>query len=152
MVVNTLNSAGLPCRGWARGNVPATDQRGSIVHASTVDLDEAYLVGRQAAFIAAHEGSGFMATIIREAGPAYRVRYDKVPLVEVANSERRFPEDWITPSRTDVTDEFLRYARPLMGEDWPRVPLVGGRQRFARLAPVYADKKLPDYVPESYRE
>jgi 6-phosphofructokinase 1 len=152
VVVNTLNGAGLPCRGWARGNVPATDQRGSIVHASTVDLDEAYLVGRQAAFIAVEDGSGFMATLLREPGPAYRVRYDKVPLDKVASSERVFPKDWIAASRTDVTEAFVAYARPLIGEDWPSVPLVGGLQRFARLKPVYADKKLPDYVPESYRE
>ena len=29
-----------------------------------------------------------MATILREPGPIYNVRYDKVPLAEVANSER----------------------------------------------------------------
>lgn len=151
VVVNYLNGAGLPCRGLARGNVPATDQRGSIIHASTVDLEEAYLVGRQAALIAVEEGSGFMATILREPGTTYRVRYDKVPLEMVANSERAFPQAWIADSGTDVTDEFLSYARPLIGEEWPRVPLAGGLQRFARLKPVFAEKKLPDYVPESYR-
>lgn len=151
IVVNHLNRIGLPCRGTARGNVPGTDQRDSVIHASTVGSDEAYLVGRQAACIAARDGSGFMATILREPGPGYRVRYDKVPLEAVANSERSFPEGWITPSRTDVTDEFLQYARPLVGNDWPSVPLVDGLQRFARLAPVFADKKLPDYRPQAYR-
>jgi len=152
VVVNYLNRAGLVRRGLARANVPGTDQRDSIICASTVDLDEAYLVGRQAALIAVENGSGYMATILREGGPDYRVRYDKVPLTIVANSERRFPEAWIAPSRTDVTDEFLDYVRPLVGNDWPSVPLVRGLQRFARLAPLFADKKLPEYVPQGYRD
>jgi 6-phosphofructokinase 1 len=79
------------------------------------------------------------------------VRYDKVPLEKVANSERHFPAAWIAPDRTDVTDEFVRYARPLIGDDWPAVPLVDGRQRFARLEPIFAEPKLPKYVPQAHR-
>jgi 6-phosphofructokinase len=152
IVVNHLNDVGLACRGSARGNIPGTDQRDSIIHASTVDLDEAYRVGRQAVYIAARDGSGFMATILREPGPTYRVRYDKVPLQAVANSERSFPDAWIAGSRTDVTDEYLEYARPLIGEDWPSVPMIGGRQRFAQLKPTFADRRLPGYVPQAYRD
>jgi len=44
IVVNYLNSVGLAARGSARGNVPGTDQRHNMIYASTVDLDEAYLV------------------------------------------------------------------------------------------------------------
>jgi 6-phosphofructokinase 1 len=131
--------------------VPGTDQRDSIIYASAVDLEEAYQVGRQAAIIAVEEGSGYMATILREPGPIYRVRYDKVPLEVVANSERTLPANWIAPSRTDVTDEFVRYARPLMGEDWPSVPLVAGLQRFTRFKPAFAEKQLAEYAPQAYR-
>ncbi len=151
IVVNHFNQIGLPCRGSARGNVPGTDQRHSIIHASTVDLDEAYEVARHAVVIAAENESGYMATILREPGPGYRVRYDKVALDLVANSERSFPQEWIAPSRTDVTDDFLKYAMPLVGDDWPGVPLEGGLQRFARLRPVYAETRLEEYVPEAYR-
>ena len=151
VVVNHLNGVGLACRGLARGNVPGTDQRDSIINASKVDLDEAYLVGHQAVAVAVEHGSGYMATILREPGSSYHALYDKVPLEAVANSERSFPAAWIAPSRTDVTDEFVDYARPLVGSEWPSVPLVGGLQRFARLKPVFADKTLPAYVPQSYR-
>jgi 6-phosphofructokinase 1 len=92
-----------------------------------------------------------MATILREPGPIYHVRYDKVPLELVANSEREFPRAWITPDKADVTDEFLAYVRPLIGEDWPSIPLVNGLQRFARLEPIYADRLLPEYTPQAYR-
>ena len=151
IVVNYLNEVGLAALGAARGNVPGTDQRDSIIYASTVDLEEAYRVGQKAVLIAVEDGSGYMATILREPGPVYRVRYDKVPLEAVANSERTFPAAWIAPSRTDVTDDFVCYARPLIGDDWPSIPLVAGRQRFARLKPVFAEKHLPAYVPQAYR-
>ena len=114
-VVNYLNEVGLAAKGAARGNVPGTDQRHSMAYASTVDLDEAYRVGQKAVELAAAGQSGFMATILREPGPIYSVRYDKVPLAEVANSERTFPKQWIAPSGCDVTDDFVRYAKPLVG-------------------------------------
>ncbi|MFL7793715.1 MAG: 6-phosphofructokinase, partial [Anaerolineae bacterium] len=75
-----------------------------------------------------------------------------VDLEQVANSERAFPESWIASSRTDVTDDFVRYARPLIGEDWPSVPLVNGLQRFTRFEPIFAEQKLAKYVPQAYRE
>jgi 6-phosphofructokinase len=151
VVVNFLNERGLPARGAARGNTPGTDQRHNMIYASTVDLEEAYRVGQKAAQIAAQDGSGYMSTLLREPGPIYNVRYDKVPLELVANSERSFPEAWIADNRLDVTDAFVHYARPLIGDSWPAIPLVNGRQRFARLQPIFAGKRLPDYVPEAAR-
>jgi 6-phosphofructokinase 1 len=90
-----------------------------------------------------------MATILREPGFIYNVRYDKVPLEMVALSERSFPEKWLTRSRYDVTDDFISYVRPLIGEDWPSVPVINGRQRFANLEMKFVSKKLPDYIPEA---
>jgi len=151
MVVNYLNEAGLPVNGTARSNVPGTHQRHDIAYASTVDLDEAYAVGQKAALLAGEGESGYMATILREPGPIYNVRYDKVPLELVANSERAFPADWIAPRGTDVTDEFVKYAKPLIGSDWPSVPLVDGLLRFARLEPIFAEQTLRKYVPQAQR-
>ncbi|HOU14839.1 MAG TPA: diphosphate--fructose-6-phosphate 1-phosphotransferase [Anaerolineae bacterium] len=152
IVVNYLNEVGLAARGSARGNVSGTDQRHSMVYASTVDLEEAYRVGQKAVQIAAEVGGGYMSTILRQPGELYQVTYDKVPLELVANSERTFPEAWLTPSRTDVTDDFLRYARPLIGDSWPTIPLLNGLQRFTRFAPVFAEQKLPIYTPQAYRD
>ncbi|NLG51952.1 MAG: diphosphate--fructose-6-phosphate 1-phosphotransferase [Chloroflexi bacterium] len=151
LLVNYLNQVGLPVHGSARGNVPGTHQRHDIAYASTVDLAEAYAVGQKAALLAAEGESGYMSTILRNPGSIYSVRYDKVPLEQVANSERTFPKGWITPDGTDVTDEFIAYARPLIGEDWPSIPLVDGRQRFARLKPLFAEQRLLEYLPQAYR-
>ena len=150
IVVNYLNEVGLAARGSARGNVPGTDQRHNMIYASTVDMQEAYKVGQKAAWIAAEEGSGYMATILRKPGAIYSVYYDKVRLELVANSERSLPAEWIAESGTDVTDEFVRYARPLIGDDWPSIPMVDGRQRFAQIKPVMAEQKLPAYEPQAY--
>jgi len=151
VVVNYLNEVGLSARGAARGNVPGTDQRHNMIYASTVDMEEAYKLGQQAVHIAGQDGSGYMSTILREPGSIYRIRYDKVPLERVANSERQFPVAWITPNRIDVTDGFVHYARPLIGDNWPTIPLVDGRQRFARLEHICAPQKLPAYVPQAHR-
>lgn len=148
LVVNHLNRAGLKAKGSARGQVPGTDQRDSMIYASTVDLTEAYKIGQNAVVIAVEHGSGFMSTILRRPGPVYSVDYDKVPLKTVANSERIFPEKWLAANRVDVTDEFISYAKPLIGEEWVSVPLIGGLQRFSRLKKIFAKKKLPVYMPQ----
>ena len=151
-LVNYLNKVGLAAKGAARGNVPGTDQRSSMAYASTVDLDEAYRAGQMAAELAARGESGYMATILRNPGSVYSVRYDKAPLVQVANSERRFPASWVTPDKTDVTDGFVRYAKPLVGEGMVSLPMIDGRQRLTRFQPVFAAQKLAAYVPEADRQ
>lgn len=152
VIVNHLNQVGIKARGAARGQVPGTDQRDTIIYASTVDLDEAYKIGQNAVVIAVDHGSGYMSTLLRRPGFVYDVDYDKVSLELVANSEREFPEAWIAENRIDVTDDFIRYARPLIGEDWVSVPMINGRQRFSSFDKVFAETKLPAYQPEAYEE
>ena len=150
-MVNYLNRHGLPAKGSARGQTYGTDQRDTAIYASVVDLDEAYRVGQKAVLLGVEGQGGYMSTILRDPGLIYNVRYDKVPLGDVANSERTFPAEWLSKDKGDVTDDFLRYATPLIGEDWPSVPLLMGRQRFAQLKPVFAEKKLTAYLPEADR-
>ena len=150
-LVNHLNDVGLPARGLARGQVPGTEQRDAILYASPVDLDEAYSVGVVAVELAAAGESGYMVTIRRAQCTPYRAEYGKIPLEEVAGKDRPFPEMWISDTKTDVTDKFVYYTRPLLGEDQVSVSLVGGRLRFARLKEIFAPKRLPKYVPAAYR-
>ena len=152
LVVNYLNKVGLAAKGAARGNVSGTDQRHAMAYASSVDLEEAYKSGQEAALLASRGESGFMSTILRNAGTIYSVRYDKVPLTEVANSERTFPAKWISDDGMDVTDDFVRYAKPLVGEDMISLPMIDGRQRLTRFKPTYAAQKLPSYVPQADRK
>ena len=150
-VVNYLNANGLAASGAARCNVPGTDQRHSMAFASTVDLEEAYYAGQKACLLAANHESGYMANILRSPGDIYNVYYDKAPLSEVANSERTFPTEWISENGFDVTDEFVKYAKPLVGEGMVSIPMIDGRQRMTRLEPIYATQKLEAYVPQAKR-
>ena len=151
-VVTYLNNNGLKARGDAHGQVSGTDQRSMAIYASTVDIEEAYQVGRHAVEIAVSDGTGWMSTILRKPGDQYEAYYDKVPLKDVANSERSFPENWLTENRIDVTEDFVKYARPLIGEEWPPVPVENGLQRFARFKQIFAEKSLSEYTPEAYED
>lgn len=151
-VVNYLNKVGLKAKGSARGNVPGTDQRHSMAYASTVDLDEAYRAGELCAQLAATGQTGYMASILRKPGPIYNAYFDKAPLEQVANSERFFPKQWITAAGNDVTDDFIRYAKPLVGEGMLSLPMIDGRQRLTRLKPIFAEQKLAKYIPQADRK
>lgn len=150
-VVNYLNSVKLKARGYANCQVPGVLQRCTAVHRSEVDVQEAYEVGLHAAEMAAAGKSGCMATILREPGPVYRVRYSEVPLRVVANSERFLPQSWIAGNRIDVTDDFICYARPLIGDGIAPLEFEHGILRFARLQRKMVAQKCPGYVPVGMR-
>lgn len=151
VVVNHLNEHGIGARGQITGQSPGVLQRSTSIFASTVDLAEATEVGRKAVDLAIADGSGYMATILRRSENRYRPVYDKVPLGIVANSQRYLPKGWIDTSGIDVTDDFVDYARPLIGESWPQISIVDGLQRFARIERVFESKLLPDYLPVLFR-
>ena len=129
-------------RGIARSERPGTRQRREIAYVSEVDKEEAYQVGAYAAKLALDGENGFMSTIIRKPGNVYNITYDKVPLNVVANSEREFPKEWITLNRVDVSDDFINWALPLIGEPLPR---------FAKFKEIFVPKKCNKYVPTAYR-
>lgn len=151
IVVNHLNQVGLKARGQATGQVPGVLQRSTSIYRSQVDVDEAYAVGSHAVSVAMTNGTGYMATLLREPGAAYKIRYAHVPLRAVANSERFLPKSWISADGIDVTDDFIDYARPLIGDGWPDIPLENGLQRFARLDSTRIEKICPAYTPVGLR-
>ena len=149
-VTNYLNKNGLKARGQATGQMPGVLQRGCSIHASKVDVEEAYNVGRKAVQIAMEDGTGYMATTLRKKQDKYEAYFDKVKLEVVANSERFLPDSWIAPGGIDVTDDFLKYAQPLIQGGWPDIKIENGLQRFARLDVKFVDKKLAEYKPQAF--
>jgi hypothetical protein len=150
--VNYLNASGLAVRGQATGQVPGVIQRSVSMCASKVDISEAREVAHHAVEVALSDGTGWMATILREPGSAYKARFDKVKLETVANSSRFLPSSWITKDGLDVTDDFIRYAAPLIGDGDPEAPVENGLQRFARLDIKFVPRKCPQYVPVRFRK
>jgi len=93
---------------------PDICQQSAMHFASKVDLEEAYLVGREAVKSALGGKSGYMITIIREKGRVYKRRTSRAKLSLVANMEKRVPRGWINREGNFVTRKFIEYVRPLI--------------------------------------
>lgn len=93
---------------------PDICQQSAVHFASQVDMEEAYLVGKEAVKLALKGKSGYMITIKREKGKVYKGRASAAKLSLVANMEKRVPLGWITKKGNFVTKEFIEYVRPLI--------------------------------------
>ena len=151
VVVNYLNNIKLAVRGQATGQVPGVLQRITSAHRSVVDEKEAYEVGSYAVEMANKYGTGLMATILRSKGEKYSPVYSNVSLKTVSNSQRFLPKTWISKDGIDVTDDFINYAYPLVGDCWPTIPVEKSLQRFAKINSSIVEKKLKDYIPVKMR-
>jgi ATP-dependent phosphofructokinase / diphosphate-dependent phosphofructokinase len=117
----------------ARIDKPSYLQRSFGTMISSVDREEAYMVGRAAVRAAAGGHTDVMVALERAPGAEYMVKTGLAPLAEVANFERTVPTEYINEQGNGVTPAFIEYARPLIGE-----PLM----RYARLAKVSVPKIL----------
>ena len=154
LVVSYLNKHGLPVRGQATGQIPGVIQRCTSICRSEVDELEAYEVGRHAVKIAVEDGTGYMATILRDyTAKDYRIFYDKAPMEAIANSARGLPVEWISKNGIDVTDEYIDYAMPLIGHDARALPMEGegGLPVFSELDYALLTRLCPEYIPVNYR-
>ena len=153
-IVSYLNKRGLPVRGNATGQIPGVMQRNTGICRSEVDEREAYEAGRHAVSVALKDGTGYMATILRDySATGYKVYYDKVRMEVIANSARGLPAEWITDDGLDVTDAYIEYAMPLIGEEPRALPIAspGGLPDFARLDIRMIEKKCVEYLPVNFR-
>lgn len=107
----------------SRAEKPGLLGRASIPYASPTDREEAYAVGRFAVESALKGESGCMVAIDAVREPAYSSSLSLVPLDKVANVEKKFPLEWIVDGN-QISDEFFRYADPLMGGGFPEYALL----------------------------
>lgn len=114
---------------------PGTMQRSSGLCISDVDCQEAYMVGREAVRQAVGGTSGYMVTLVREPGAAYRCSTGLAPLEEVATVEKLLPDEFINEEGNFVTDAFKEYTRPLMGGPLPDYVTLAAHRVSKRLSP-----------------
>jgi 6-phosphofructokinase 1 len=89
-------------------------QRSFLGCISKSDSEEARAVGQKAVqFAAIHGKDGSIA--IKRVGD-YAVNYELVPLESVAAKTRHMDDSFINAEGNNVTAEFFRYGRPLIGE------------------------------------
>ena len=84
---------------------------------SRTDAEEAFFAGA-AAVRAALESGVTKGTIgiLREEGRAYRVAYAARPIADAAKETRSLPREFIAKNGHDVTQAFIDYARPIVGD------------------------------------
>ncbi len=98
----------------SRSEKPGLLGRTSVALMSEVDRAEAELAGAQAVKSAVEGQTGFMVGFAAAREPEYSCETMLIPLEQVANAEKTFPLEWITPG--GVSDEFRAYCLPLIGE------------------------------------
>ncbi|MBP9003145.1 MAG: 6-phosphofructokinase [Candidatus Hydrogenedentes bacterium] len=89
-------------------------QRSFLGCVSEVDQREAREVGEKAAHYAIWHNVDGSVAIKREGD--YAVSYFLTPLETVARHSTSMPDAFINEAGNDVTDAFIRYARPLVGQ------------------------------------
>jgi ATP-dependent phosphofructokinase / diphosphate-dependent phosphofructokinase len=104
-----------------RFDKPGTIQRMAIAYVSSTDRAEAELVGRQAVRLAASGESGVMVSLERGAGSKYTIATGTAPLETVANEQRRLPAAFVNEDGNGLTQAFVDYATPLIGEPLPEM-------------------------------
>jgi len=104
--------------------------------ASGVDIEESFMAGQAAVQYAAEGVTDKMVGFERvEDGGQYACRIKLFELAEVANTEKKVPREWITPSGDGVTEAFIRYALPLIQGESP-LCREDGLPRFVHLKKV----------------
>ncbi len=88
-------------------------QRSFLGCVSEVDQVEARTVGEKAAYYAIRHGLDGSVAMKRTGN--YAISYFLTPLETVARFTNNLPDAYINEAGNDVTEEFIRYARPLVG-------------------------------------
>lgn len=100
----------------ARSEKPGLLQRCSFTYASPIDVEEAFIAGSEAAKAALAGISEVMVGFERVSTKPYVMQTKLVPIEKVMLTERVFPESFMTPDKTFVTDQFIDWVKPLVGE------------------------------------
>ena len=106
--------------------------------ASETDIEESYMAGKVAVENAVNGINGRMIGFERGIKDGkYACRTKLIPLMEVANVEKKIPREWINEAGNYVNHQFIEYALPLIQGE-PDLPKEDSLPRFARLKKIIA--------------
>jgi len=116
-------------------------QRAARHVASSVDVEQAYAVGKAAVELAAKGRTAVMPVIVRKSDRPYRWTIGVAELKDISNREKKVPRDFITEDGFGITARCRRYLAPLIqGEDPP--PFRNGLPVYVKLRNIPVKKKL----------
>ena len=105
-------------------------QRCSSSMLSKTDQKEAIASGAYGVKAALNGASGKMVAFERLDGDDYQIDYVLKDVNVICNQEKCVPATWITADGSNVTEDFIRYARPLIQGE-VTVPTEDGVPKFA---------------------
>lgn len=105
-------------------------QRCSSSMLSKTDQKEAIASGAYGVKAALNGASGKMVAFERLDGDDHQIDYVLKDVNVICNQEKCVPVTWITADGSDVTEDFIRYARPLIQGE-VTVPTEDGVPKFA---------------------
>ena len=91
-----------------------TLQRCAAHYASATDIDEAFLAGEIAVTFANSGKKGIIFAFKRDNSSEYNSLYGFRYVNEVANKERKVPDEFITDDGVGITEKGIEYLRPLI--------------------------------------
>lgn len=100
----------------ARSEKPGIAGRASAAYQSRIDREEAVEAGSTAVRAAVEGKNGVMVGFRRLPGAEYRTETILIPIEEVMLHERTMPKEFIADNGHDVTQAFIDWCRPLLGE------------------------------------
>ena len=119
-------------------------QRSARHIASKTDVAQAYAVGKAAVELALKGRNAVMPTIVRKSNKPYKWTVGVANLDDVANVEKKLPQDFITDDGYGITAKCRQYLAPLiLGEDYP--PFKNGLPHYVTLKNVSVPGKLPEF-------
>ena len=106
--------------------------------ASQTDIMESYMAGKVAVENAINGINGRMIGFERVMQDGkYTCRTKLIPLMEVANVEKKIPRDWINEAGNGINRQFIDYALPLIQGE-PELPKLDSLPRFCHLKKILA--------------
>ncbi len=111
---------------------------------SLTDVEEAFNLAIVAVKSALQGKTGVFSTLHRISDLPYSVEYSTEEIGIVANTEKTVPISWISESKNDVTEEMVRYLKPLI-EGVVQTPYRNGM-------PDYIDISHLDIGKQKYRD
>jgi 6-phosphofructokinase len=106
--------------------------------ASETDIEEAVMAGKAAVENAVNGITDKMVAFERaEEDGHYVCRTKLLNLTDVANAEKKVPQEWINEAGNGVGKQMIDYALPLIQGE-PQLPKVDSLPRFAKLKKVLA--------------
>ena len=102
-------------------------------------MQEAFLAGKSAVEYAVNGVTDKMVAFRRgkNAEGDYQCEIELLDLVDVANTEKKVPRDWINEAGNGLNQKYIDYVLPLL-QGAPKLVYENGLPRFAHLRKVRA--------------